>query len=79
MHPIRRRWEAAWGERRGGALAQEAPLGANLVGSPRQERALAAAAAGQRVPFPIAQRQPSPFGVMGDAVCSSADAERFSY
>ena len=62
MHPIRRRWEAAWGERRGGALAQEAPLGANLVGSPRQERALAAAAAGQREHFPIAQRQPSPLG-----------------
>ena len=63
----------------GGALAQEAPLGASLVGSPRQERALAAAAAGPRVPFPIAQRQPSPFVGLGDAVWSSADAERFSY
>ena len=63
----------------GGALAQEAPLGASLVGSPRQERALAAAAAGPREPFPIAQRQPSPLGGMGDAVCSSADAELFSY
>ena len=46
----------------GGALAPKAPLGANHVGSPRQECALAAAAAGPREPFPIAQRQPSPFG-----------------
>ena len=62
VHPIRRRWASVWGGEGGGALAPKAPLGANLVGSPRQERALAAAAAGPREPFPIAQRQPSPFG-----------------
>ena len=79
VHPIRRRWASVWGGEGGGALAPKAPLGANHVGSPRQERALAAAAAGPREPFPIAQRQPSPLGGMGDAVCSSAVAELFSY
>ena len=76
VHPIRRRWASVWGGEGGGALAPKAPLGANHVGSPRQERALAAAAAGPREPFPIAQRQPSSLGV---AVGSSADAEPFSY
>ena len=67
------------GRAKGRRVSAQSPLGASLVGSPRQERALAAAAAGPREPFPIAQRQPSPLGGMGDAVCSSADAEPFSY
>ena len=67
------------GRAKGRRVSAQSPLGASLVGSPRQERALAAAAAGPREPFPIAQRQPSPLGGMGDAVCSSADAELFSY
>ena len=48
------------------------------MGSPRQGRALAAAAAGQRVTHALAQRQPSPLGGTGVAVWGSADAEHFS-
>ena len=50
------------GRAKGRRVSAQSPLGASLVGSPRQERALAAAAAGPREPFPIAQRQPSPLG-----------------
>ncbi len=50
------------GRAKGRRVSAQSPLGASLVGSPRQERALAAAAAGQREHFPIAQRQPSPLG-----------------
>ena len=64
------------GRAKGRRVSAQSPLGASLVGSPRQERALAAAAAGPREPFPIAQRQPSSLGV---ALGSSADAEPFSY
>ncbi len=49
------------------------------MGSPRQGRALAAAAAGQRVTHALAQRQPSPLGGTGVAVWGSADAEQFFF
>ena len=49
------------------------------MGSPRQRRALAAAAAGQARTRALAQRQPSPLGGAGVAVWGSADAERFLF
>ena len=73
---------AAWGVmggRRGRRVSARSPLGRYLMGSPRQGRALAAAAAGQRVTHALAQRQPSPLGGTGVAVWGSADAEQFFF